>query len=429
MVSIKTLLTGLAGVSLCMANISGIVTDTGTTPIAGAVVKLEKGGQTATTGTEGSFTLVTSSEVLAGKSKSLPTGLSAGIYGNMLKVTIAGQSTVEVTAFDLCGKSLSTVRKTLCAGSHSIALSNNRAGIFLYKVRAGTKEIVLKGNTVDGDSSGSVSSQGPASNRLAKQAKETAAINDVITVTKDGLLIYRVAATNSDTSGIAIKMIVCAGTVTDTDGNVYQTVMFGNQQWTVENLRTTTFKDGAPITKVTDRAVWSSTSTPAYCYINNTANADSIKKFGAFYNWHAVDTKRLAPKGWHVPTDSEWSVMETYLIIHGYNYDGTKSDTLFNKLGKSLAARTDWYNYNSGVGFVGNKLALNNRSGFSALPGGYRHSDGDFCFLGYAGCWWSASEFDEYYADGLYLSADNYTLEGGSYLKGRGYSVRLVKDN
>ena len=74
MVQIKALLTALAGVSLSMADISGIVTDTGTTPIAGAVVKLEKGGQSATTRADGSFTLVSSSAILAGKSKSLPNG-------------------------------------------------------------------------------------------------------------------------------------------------------------------------------------------------------------------------------------------------------------------------------------------------------------------------------------------------------------------
>ena len=85
MVLIKAFLTGLMGVSLCMANISGIVTDTGTTPISGAVVQLEKGGQTATTGTDGSFTLVVSTAILPGNGKLLPNGLSARISGNMSK--------------------------------------------------------------------------------------------------------------------------------------------------------------------------------------------------------------------------------------------------------------------------------------------------------------------------------------------------------
>jgi uncharacterized protein (TIGR02145 family) len=430
MIPIKAFLTGLAGVSLSMANISGKVTDTGTTPIAGAVVKLENTGWTAITGADGSFTLGANMGILPGNGKLLPNGLSARISGNLMTIMIAKPAVVEVATFDLDGKEFSNVRQAMDAGSHFLALPQRSASIYLYKIKSGNGELMLKGNSIGCASSGSaVLSQGPASNRLAKQEKVAAATNDVITVTKDGLLIYRVAVSNFDTSGIEIKMIVCAGTVTDTDGNVYQTVRFGNQEWTVENLRTTNYKDGAGIPKVTDPDVWRSTSTPAYCYINNTTNADSIKKFGAFYNWYVVDTKRLAPAGWHVPTDSEWTVMEKYLILHGYNYDGTTRDTSYNKIGKSLAAKTDWYSYNSGVGFVGNDLTMNNRSGFSALPGGYRQSGGDFYILGYSGSWWSATEFDEYYADCLYLSSDNYALEGASYLKSRGFSVRLVKDN
>jgi uncharacterized protein (TIGR02145 family) len=80
-----------------------------------------------------------------------------------------------------------------------------------------------------------------------------------------------------------------------------------------ENLRVTKYNDGTAITKITDSAVWYNISynnltTPAYCFYNNTTNADSIKKFGALYNWYVVDTKKLAPAGWHVPTDSEWEV-------------------------------------------------------------------------------------------------------------------------
>ena len=418
MVQIKALLTALAGVSLSMADISGIVTDTGTTPIAGAVVKLEKGGQSATTRADGSFTLVSSSAILAGKSKSLPNGLSAGISGNMLKVTIVGQSAVEVTTFDLCGKSLSTVRKTLCAGSHSIALPHNGAGIFLYKVRAGNSEIVLEGNTIDGVSSGSaVSAQGSASNRLAKQALSTTAINDIITVTKTGYLNYRCVQYTSDTTGIQIKVIASAGTLTDTDGNVYQTVMIGNQVWMAENLRVTKYNDGSAITLDTSKATWGTDTAGKYCYYNNTTNADSIKKFGTLYNWYAVNTGKLAPTGWHVPKDAEWDTLQNYLIAHGYNYDGT---TTGNKIAKALAAKTDWPK-DFYTGNIGNDLANNNSSGFSALP----TEDGN------ATSFWSTTAYDASRAYKCYLNYDHSNLDrGGAFdTKNDGYPIRLLKNN
>jgi Fibrobacter succinogenes major domain (Fib_succ_major). len=286
---IKGLLAGLTGVSLCMANISGIVTDTGTTPIAGVVVQLEKGGQTATTGSDGRFTLsVVGTTILHGKSTSIPNGLSAGIAGNLMTITIAQRSAIEVATFDLNGKWLTTVRKTLDAGSHSLSLPYRGAGIYLYKVNAGNSEFVLKGTAVGGISSGSsATSQGSSLKPLAKQAMITASytIDDAIAATKTGYLNYRCVQYNSDTTGLKIKMIASAGTVTDTDGNIYQTVRIGNQIWTVENLRVTRYNDGTAIALVTDSTAWANIynnnlTTPAYCYYTNMTNTDSIKKWG-----------------------------------------------------------------------------------------------------------------------------------------------------
>ena len=121
-------------------------------------------------------------------------------------------------------------------------------------------------------------------------------------------------------------------TVKDADGNVYTTVKIGNQVWTVENLRTTKYNDGSAIPLVTDSAAWVNLTTPGYCYYNNTTNADSIKKYGALYNWYAVDTKKLAPAGWHVPTDAEWDTLQNYLIANGYNWDGTTDEQQDSKI-------------------------------------------------------------------------------------------------
>jgi uncharacterized protein (TIGR02145 family) len=436
MIFIKALLTGLVGISLCMADISGTVTDTGSTPISGAVVQLENGGQPATTGADGRFTLVASAAIIPVNGKLLPNGLSARISGTMLNVTIAERSAVEVATFNLTGKALSTVRKTLDAGSHSIVLPYRGAGIYLYKVKSGNGELLLKGNSIGGISSGiSVTTQGSSSNHLAKQVKATAAINDVIAATKIGYLNYRVVVYNSDTSGIAIKMIASAGTVTDVDGNVYQTVRIGNQVWMAENLRVTKYNDGSIIPLDTSAATWYNATTPKYCFYNNTTDSGSIRKYGARYNWYVVspaNLKKIAPTGWHVPSDSEWTVLENDLVLNGYNWDGTKDTAQYNKGAKSLAAKTDWYidwYIDTTIGAIGNDLTKNNSSGFSALPGGCRDTDGTFSGQGYNVNWWSATEYDASYAWGRFLYI-GYVFLGWWYdSKSYGCSVRLVRDN
>ena len=110
--------------------------------------------------------------------------------------------------------------------------------------------------------------------------------------------------------------------------------------------------------------------------------------YGILYNWPAVLT--ACPAGWHLPGDAEWTTLENYLIASGYNYDGKTSG---NKIGRSLATITGWTS-NSDAGSVGNTdyPAYRNKSGFSALPGGYRDNGGDFGGIGHGGIWWSSTE-------------------------------------
>jgi uncharacterized protein (TIGR02145 family) len=317
----------------------------------------------------------------------------------------------------------------LDAGTHGIALPYRGAGIYLYKVKSGARELVLKGNSVGKVSSGSaVSSQGPSSNPPAKQAMSAAAraqTIDVIAVTKTGYLNYRVAVNNVDTSGITIKMIAGAGTVTDADGNVYQTVKIGNQEWMAENLRVTKYNDGTPIPLDTSSSGWWNATTPKYCYYNNTTNAASIKKYGALYNGYVVgpaNPKKIAPAGWHVPTNAEWDILQNYLIANGYNWDGTKSG---NKTGKSLTAMADWY-MDTIQGQIGCDLKKNDKCGFAALPGGQRDVNSAFGGIGSFGYWWTATG-DATTANYrclfyLYSTLDNNTKEQSA-----GISVRLVK--
>jgi uncharacterized protein (TIGR02145 family) len=214
-------------------------------------------------------------------------------------------------------------------------------------------------------------------------------------------------------------------TVMDADGNVYQTVKIGNQIWTVENLRTTRYNDGSAIPLVTDGNKWAALTTPGYCFYGNTSDVDCIKEYGALYNWYAVDTKKLAPAGWHVPSNGEWIALEEYLIANGYNWDDTSAE---NKIAKSLAAKTGWAESTT-EGAIGNDLTRNNKSGFSALPGGCRSYSGYFGPIGGYGSWWNVSEYDASIAFGRLLVCDYVFLLRSNYYKSCGFSVRLLRDN
>jgi len=228
---------------------------------------------------------------------------------------------------------------------------------------------------------------------------------------------------------VAIFLIpdIGSGTVKDADGNVYKTVKIGNQVWMAENLRTTTFNDGTPIPKITDGDEWSELFTPGYCFFDNLDDTDNIKKYGALYNWYAVNNEKFAPKGWHVPTDSEWTILEKYLVLNGYNWDGTTDTSAENIIAKSLASKTDWYS-STRPGATGNDLTTNNRSGFSALPGGYRHNDGTFSLQSNLGFWWSATESGASNAWDRNLYYNYFNLYRTSNHKSHGFSVRLLRD-
>jgi len=212
-------------------------------------------------------------------------------------------------------------------------------------------------------------------------------------------------------------------TVTDIDGNVYHTVTIGTQTWMVENLKTTRYNDGTIIPLVTDNTSWAALSTPGYCWYNNDmANKDT---YGALYNWHTVNIGKLAPAGWHVPTDAEWTEIGNYLLVNGYNYDGT---TTGNKIAKSLAAKTDWI-ASSNLGAIGNDLGQNNRSGFSALPGGGReYGVGSFFDILSAGYWWSSTANGSMNSWMFNLSYMHENVYHGSVRKIYGLSVRCVRD-
>jgi uncharacterized protein (TIGR02145 family) len=107
--------------------------------------------------------------------------------------------------------------------------------------------------------------------------------------------------------------------VTDEDGNIYKTVKIGTQIWMAENLRTTLYNDGTPITNVTGNSQWAACSSPAYSWYNDDESYKEI--YGAIYNWYTVNTGKLCPEGWKVPTDEEYNILEQYLGVPSDNID------------------------------------------------------------------------------------------------------------
>lgn len=213
------------------------------------------------------------------------------------------------------------------------------------------------------------------------------------------------------------------GTVSDIDGNNYKTVKIGDQWWMSENLKVTRYRNGNSIPNVTIDSDWENLSTGAYvAYNHDKVLADT---YGLLYNWYAVDDSRnIAPEGWHVPTDEEFSALENYLIANGYNWDGSTSG---NKIGKSMASKTGW-NSSSEAGDVGNDMSTNNTSGFTALAGGKRSLSGLFHSIGYYARYWSSTEGSSSDALRLLLGYGYSAVYRSSLDKRTGISVRLIRD-
>jgi uncharacterized protein (TIGR02145 family) len=194
-------------------------------------------------------------------------------------------------------------------------------------------------------------------------------------------------------------------------------VVIGTQTWEIKNLDVTTYSDGTVIPEVSDPTQWAALTTGAWCYYNNTtANGTT---YGKLYNWYAVAgiwdeasktdatlRKKLAPTGWHVPTDAEWTTLTTTL-------GGT------SVAGGKMKATTLWNSPNTDA---------TNSSGFTGLPGGYRGNNGSFGTIGNDGLWWSSSEYDTAYAWLRNLSYNSGSAGRVGIIKTFGFSVRYLRD-
>ena len=227
----------------------------------------------------------------------------------------------------------------------------------------------------------------------------------------------------------ALQATSGSGTVTDQDGNSYPYLTYGDQVWTVKNAAVVTYRDGTPIPQVTDATEWANLTTGAWCYYDN----DPTK--GMLYNWYAVagihdndentPNKELAPEGWHVPTDTEWTELIDYLIEAGYNYDGTMVD---NKIAKSVASKSGWA-VSTTEGTPGYNQSSNNKSGFNVYPLGTQSPNGNSINAISNSVLWSSTESDSQnsWRRILHWGTQSF-LKSSAENKKNGFSVRFVKD-
>ena len=247
----------------------------------------------------------------------------------------------------------------------------------------------------------------------------------------DSIIFYKTGTITIPSNGTITtppQGTITYGSITDSENNSYKTIRIGKQTWMAENLKVTKYNDGTTILNVTDNTVWNNLTTGAVCTYNNTTNADTIKNYGRLYNWYAVNTGKLCPTGWHIPSLDEWSTLNNFLVHNGYSDTGTVSNSLLGSdIAKSMASTTGW-NSSTTTGAIGNNSYRNNNSGFSALPGGYRSYTGVFFDLGNNARWYSSTEYNASLSYNMLLSFSDSKLLNSCNQKLYGLSVRCFKE-
>ena len=243
--------------------------------------------------------------------------------------------------------------------------------------------------------------------------KKVSYVEKPISLTPESALEVYIKGPKGSYIELLIEGTLIIGEVIDVDGNTYGTVKIGNQWWMADNLKVTRYTDFEAIPHVTSGTEWIALNSPAYCWFNN----DELNKinFGALYNWHTVNTEKLCPNGWHVPTDYEWIILSDYL--GGTSVAGGK----LKATGTLEGGNGLWLSPNTGA---------TNESGFSGVPGGYRIYNGIFQWAGgIRGEWWSATkDYGGYaYARGLLYNSEVLDVGGWQSL-GTGFSIRCVKN-
>jgi uncharacterized protein (TIGR02145 family) len=230
-------------------------------------------------------------------------------------------------------------------------------------------------------------------------------------LTPDTKYYIKAYALNDKGQALGEEVTITTGlAVQDYDNNTYETVVIGSQTWMAKNLATTHYLNGDPVLTTTPSGLdISAEGTPKYMW-SYAGDDNNAVAYGKLYTWYSVtDTRKLCPTGWHIPTDAEWTTLET--TLGGYFVAGSRLKEMGNSHWQAP--------YNTDAV---------NESCFTALPGGYRDVTGTFYLLKNEGNWWSATESEatKSYSRTMTTGSSSVTRTGA--LKGRGLTVRCIKD-
>ena len=329
------------------------------------------------------------------------------------------EGNIMLELFDINGKIILQQQHYLKKGHHAFSLSGMNSGVYFLKIESDNYNYtskIMSSNASKGvaqlkhiETSANMddSNAGKLMNLKSNKSLIDMQYNlgDRLKLTgKSGNYRTVFMLIPNLTQSVTFNFMPC----TDADSNHYTVVQIGAQIWMAENLKTTKYINGDIIPIVTDGITWVNLVVGAYCNYNNSLS--NSLTYGKLYNWYAVNTAILAPNGWHVATDAEWTTLTNYLL--GETGSG-------GKLKKNCT--TLWQSPNT---------AATNKSGFTALPGGYREgSGGTYADMGVDGIWWSATEIPT--TDGAWnrsVCCADSNVYRTSYYKPNGLSVRCVRD-
>jgi uncharacterized protein (TIGR02145 family) len=342
-----------------------------------------------------------------------------------------------ITVCDMTGKVIIQFKDYLENSKQEFSLSGIKNGLHIINVQGNgyqfTEKLFSNGKSIETAiiARGSNNFQAVSDKKSIKDLKGIQTTVNMVYNAGERLKFTAVSGNNSTVmTDIPAADKTVAFTFTeckDGDNINYSIVVIGTQTWMAENIKTTKYRNGELIGTTTPATLdISGETSPKYQWAYG-GNESNVATYGRLYTWVAVtDSRNVCPTGWHLPSDTEWTILENYLIANGFNFDGTITG---NKCAKALASASGW-TASSTAGDVGNTdyTAKRNATGFTALPGGYRWYSGSFYNSGNYGYWWSATEDGT--TNALTRRLYYNTSYSANYSDSRksGFSSRCLKD-